>query len=74
MSKGPEVTIRLADLEARFTHTERILQDLSDVTNQQWAQIDRLENKLKQLKERTAELEQQQSDVGKFSEERPPHY
>ena len=35
MSKGPEVTIRLADLEARFTHTERILQDLSDVTNQQ---------------------------------------
>ena len=52
MSKGPEVTIRLADLEARFTHTERILQDLSDVTNQQWAQIDRLENKLKQLKER----------------------
>ena len=74
MSKGPEVTIRLADLEARFTHTERILQDLSDVTNQQWTQIDRLENKLKQLKERTAELEQQQSDVGKFSEERPPHY
>ena len=74
MSKGPEVTIRLADLEARFTHTERILQDLSDVTNQQWAQIDRLENKLKQLKERTAELEQQQSDFGKLSEERPPHY
>ena len=74
MSKGPEVTIRLADLEARFTHTERILQDLSDVTNQQWAQIDRLENKLKQLKERTAELEQQQSDVGKLSKERPPHY
>ena len=74
MSKGPEVTIRLADLEARFTHTERILQDLSDVTNQQWAQIDRLENKLKQLKERTAELEQQQRDVGKLSEERPPHY
>ena len=74
MSKGPEVTIRLADLEARFTHTEGILQDLSDVTNQQWTQIDRLENKLKQLKERTAELEQQQSDVGKFSEERPPHY
>ena len=74
MSKGPEVTIRLADLEARFTHTERILQDLSDVTNQQWTQIDRLENKLKQLKERTAELEQQQSDVGKLSKERPPHY
>ena len=74
MSKGPEVTIRLADLEARFTHTERILQDLSDVTNQQWTQIDRLENKLKQLKERTAELEQKQNDVGKLSEERPPHY
>ena len=74
MSKGPEVTLRLADLESRFTHTELILQELSDVTHQQWTQIDRLENKIKQLKERTAELEQQQSDTGKLSEERPPHY
>lgn len=74
MSKGPEVTLRLADLESRFTHTELILQELSDVTHQQWTQIDRLENKIKQLKERTAELEEKQSDNGKLSEERPPHY
>ena len=74
MSKGSEVILRLADLESRFAHTEKILQDLSDVTHQQWTQIDRLENKIKQLKERTAELEEKHSDTGKLSEERPPHY
>ena len=74
MSKGPEFMLRLADLESRFAHTEKILQDLSDVTHQQWTQIDRLENKIKQLKERTAELEEKQSDAGELSEERPPHY
>ena len=74
MSKSPEVTLRLANLESRFSHTEKILQDLSDVTHQQWTQIERLENKIKQLKERTAELEQQQSDAGKLIDERPPHY
>ena len=74
MSKSPEVTLRLANLESRFSHTEKILQDLSDVTHQQWTQIDRLENKIKQLKERTAELEEKQSDTGKLIDERPPHY
>ncbi len=74
MSEDTEVSVRLADLEARFVHAERTLQDLSEVTNQQWKQIDRLENQVKQLKERTAELERYKNDGGALSEERPPHY
>ena len=58
MSEDTEVSVRLADLEARFVHAERTLQDLSEVTNQQWKQIDRLENQVKQLKELSIVVEE----------------
>ena len=74
MSDGEDAEYRLADLESRFVHTERALQDLSDVTRQQWAEIDGLKLQVERLKDRITELDQGGSGAGRLEDERPPHY
>lgn len=74
MSDGSDADDRLAELESRFAHTERALQDLSDVTRQQWDETDRLKRQVERLKDRIAELEQGPGDAAPATDEKPPHY
>ena len=65
---------RLADLESRFAHTELVLQELSDVTREQWEEIDRLKRQVEHLKDRIAELERVDGGTPQLEDQKPPHY
>lgn len=64
---------RLADLEHTVTHQDQQIQDLSDMVNQQWKEIDRLKKHLNRTEHRLEELEGPGEDSG-IAHERPPHY
>ena len=69
-----EVGDRLADLESRFAHTELVLQELSDVTREQWEEIDHLKRQVEHLKDRIAELERRDGGTPQLDNQKPPHY
>ncbi|MDD9878732.1 MAG: SlyX family protein [Magnetovibrio sp.] len=64
---------RLAELETRFVHTEQALQDLSDMTTEQWAAIDALKREVRRLKDQIATLEDRPGAAAP-EDEKPPHY
>ena len=74
MTNGKDVDDRLADLESRFAHTELAFQDLSDVTREQWDEIDRLKRQVELLKDRIAELERVDGGTPQLEDQKPPHY
>ena len=74
MTNGKDAEHRLADLESRFAHTELAFQDLSDVTREQWGEIDRLKRQVERLKDRIAELEQDVGGTPRLEDQKPPHY
>ncbi|HMJ11673.1 MAG TPA: SlyX family protein [Polyangiaceae bacterium] len=57
---------RLVDLEVRYTHLERLVEDLNRVVFTQQQTIDRLTKQLAELVTR--------SDVATPAAEKPPHY
>lgn len=59
---------RLTDLEIRYTHQSRLVDDLSRVVHEQRGLIDRLEARVKDLERRLFALEDPTPD------EVPPHY
>ncbi|MBK6513199.1 MAG: SlyX family protein [Polyangiaceae bacterium] len=59
---------RLTDLEIRYTHQERLVEDLSRVVHEQRALIDRLDGRVKELERRLFTLEDPTPN------EVPPHY
>jgi len=63
---------RIIELEARYTHQQRMLQDLSDVVFEQQKAIDSLKAEVQFLKERLRAFEPGLVDVS--TDERPPHY
>ena len=73
MSAPDDLDVRLADLEARFVHAEQTLQDLSDMTRQQWDLIDALKREIERLKDRAAALEDR-AQLPNTEDEKPPHY
>ena len=74
MTNGKDADDRLADLESRFAHTELALQDLSDVTREQWDEIGRLKRQVERLKDRITELEQGVGGTPRLEDQKPPHY
>mgnify|MGYP001170477516 FL=1 len=74
MTNGKDADDRLADLESRFAHTDLAFQDLSDVTREQWDEIDRLKRQVERLKDRIAELEQGVGGTPRLEDQKPPHY
>ena len=74
MAEVYEVGDRLADLESRYAHTELVLQELSDVTREQWEEIDRLKRQVEHLKDRIAELERGNGGMPQLEDQKPPHY
>ena len=74
MTEVYDVDDRLADLESRFAHTELVLQELSDVTREQWEEIDHLKRQVEHLKDRIAELERGDGGTSQLENEKTPHY
>ena len=74
MTEVYDVDNRLADLESRFAHTELMLQELRDVTREQWEEIDHLKRQVEHLKDRIAELERGDGGTPQLDNQKPPHY
>lgn len=68
-----ELTARLAELETRLAHFERVSEDLSDVVARQGQQIDRLKQQVGALSSRVLDL-QQDWRPGVTDDKPPPHY
>ena len=60
---------RIIELEIRFTHQQRMIEELSDVVADQGRTIDRVTKELTGLRMRLAELAEEEP-----SNEPPPHY
>jgi len=63
---------RLVKLEMTIAEQEAAIQDLSDVLNQQWQEIEKLQNRLKVTHSRIVSLEENMP--GDTHVEKPPHY
>ena len=66
------VAERLDGLEEHAAHQARIIDELSEQLNRQWAEMDTLRRKQKLLIERLLALEEQSVDAPAIT--KPPHY
>lgn len=64
---------RLVELEVRYTHQERALEELSDVVYRQQQLIDTLERRVKALEKRLVDLGEP-VPARDPKDEVPPHY
>jgi len=64
---------RISGLEQRVAHQDVTIQDLSDMTTQQWAIIDALTKKTERLKERLLANEET-AETSASQDPLPPHY
>ena len=64
---------KLTGLEIRIAHQDLQIQDLSDMVNRQWQEIDRLRLLLKKAEGRLDSLEED-GPGGRPLYEKPPHY
>jgi len=64
---------RLTDLEIRFMHQERTVQELNDIVCRQDLAIERLERDLRQLQEQMKQILPSLTCTPD-EEEAPPHY
>ncbi|MBE7637622.1 hypothetical protein GUA87_12275 [Sneathiella sp. P13V-1] len=63
---------RLVKLEMTIAEQDQTIQDLSDMVNRQWQEIEKLQLKLKQTHSRVVSLEENIPTGGQ--DEKPPHY
>jgi len=73
MTQPDDMADRIADLETRSAHHEQAIQDLSDMTRDQWEVIDVLKRQVARLKDRIGEFEEA-GGPGRPENEKPPHY
>lgn len=67
-----DIAERVANLEIRFAHVERLVQELSDVLYRQQRELDELARRERQLTDKVSA--QEPGLVEASSPERPPHY
>ena len=65
---------RLVELEIRYTHLHKAVEDLGEVVLEQAKLIERLERQLKRLHDRTEVIEQHVEEQRDPRDEKPPHY
>lgn len=63
---------RFAVLEQKIMHQEETIQELSDILNKQWRDIELIQRKLTTAQDRLMSLEDSLPASG--SVEKPPHY
>ncbi|MFT6558011.1 MAG: SlyX protein [Sneathiella sp.] len=68
-----EIEKRLMTLELSVAEQDQIVQDLSDMVNNQWQEIERLRAKLTTAHQRIISLEESVPTQG-GQPEKPPHY
>ena len=73
MAEIPDLQQRLDDLEIHITHQDSVIQELNEVTIQQWAAIEKLTGKLEFLKNKLQAAEEAM-ESGETQEPPPPHY
>jgi len=64
---------RLEDIERTIAYQDQQIQDLSDMVNAQWKDVDKLKKHIAHARERLENLENP-SDDGAIIPEKPPHY
>jgi SlyX protein len=64
---------RITDLEIRFTHQERTIQELSDTIYRQQQEIERMAVELRQIREQLSIAAPSMNRLPE-EEEPPPHY
>ena len=66
---------RLNEVEIMLVHQEQQIQDLSEVIEKQWKEIDALKAKLRMTEGKIEELElSAQGQGGPAADQKPPHY
>ncbi len=73
MSSSPDIQQRLDDLEQHIMHQDSTIQDLNDVTLQQWDAIKALHEKLARL-EAKIQAAETAAEADMTPEPPPPHY
>jgi SlyX protein len=71
---------KLNKIETTLAHHDQQIQDLSEIINQQWKEIDRLKLRLEMTQAKFADLENGQGERKELSvseqaaADKPPHY
>jgi len=65
---------RLTELESRFLHLQRTVDDLNGVAIDQSRRIESLERRLQQMLSHVTALTARAAETGALEDERPPHY
>ncbi len=65
---------RIENLELKYSYQEQAINEMSDIIYQQQKKIERMEELLKAVMEKTAENESGPSHVTSLMDEVPPHY
>ncbi len=63
---------RFTNLELKLMDQEQMIQDMSDMLNSQWQEIEKLRAKLTSTQQRLFSLEENRP--GENNAEKPPHY
>lgn len=64
----------LEQIQTTLTFQEKQLNDLSDMVNAQWAEIERLKRKLSDAESKIADLETGSGDGRNEANVKPPHW
>ncbi|PZP55055.1 MAG: SlyX protein [Micavibrio aeruginosavorus] len=70
---------RINSIETALAHHEMQIQELSEIINQQWKEIERLKRNLEKAYDKISEIESSEDTEGKSVTEiaaanKPPHY
>ena len=73
MNGFAELAARLTELESHIAHQDGTIDDLNEMVNQQWAEIETLRRDLAELRARLSRVE---GDVtpAEADDKPPPHY
>lgn len=72
MNAHPDTEERLDILEEHVAHQARMIDELSEQLSSQWAMIDALRRRQKQMTDRLLAMEEQSHDAA--ANTKPPHY
>jgi SlyX protein len=73
MNEAETLSARIADLETRSAHQERIIEDLNKSVTEQWKQIESLTKQIGRVTDRMQSIEENSPSSGEV-EPPPPHY
>jgi uncharacterized coiled-coil protein SlyX len=68
------LTARICDLEARYTHAQRTVEELNEVVVEQSKRLDTLQRKLVMLGDRFDSFATHEVEPRTLEGDKPPHY